>query len=82
MIRHPIVATQWRNIDLQNPEFAIDSRNIRITMSTDGINPFMNSSTHSTYIANCANNFEPSSLVVQQTKICYDVRTDTGATIT
>jgi hypothetical protein len=32
-------------------------------------------------MANCANNFEPSSLVVQQTKIYYDVRIDTRATI-
>jgi hypothetical protein len=47
MIRHPANATQWQNIDLRNPEFAIDPRNIRIVMSTDGMNPFMNSSTHS-----------------------------------
>jgi hypothetical protein len=33
-------------------------------------------------MVNCANNFEPSSLVVQQTKIYYDVRTDTGVTTT
>jgi hypothetical protein len=49
MIRHPADATQWRNIDSQNPEFAIDPRNIRIAMSTNGMNPFMNSSTHSTW---------------------------------
>jgi hypothetical protein len=41
-------ATQWRNIDSLNLEFVIDPRNFRITMSIDGINPFMNSSTHST----------------------------------
>jgi hypothetical protein len=34
---------------MQNPEFAIGPRNIRIAMSTDGMNPFMNSSTHSTW---------------------------------
>jgi hypothetical protein len=33
-------------------------------------------------MANCANDFKPSSLVVQQTKIYYDVRTDTGVTTT
>jgi hypothetical protein len=49
MIRHPTEATQWQNIDSQNLEFAIDSMNIRITMSIDGMNPFMNSSTHSTW---------------------------------
>jgi hypothetical protein len=48
MIRHPADATQWQNIDSQNPEFAKDMRNIRIIMSTDDMNPFMNNSTHST----------------------------------
>jgi hypothetical protein len=33
-------------------------------------------------MANCADNFEPSSLVVQQTEIYYDVMIDTGATTT
>jgi hypothetical protein len=47
IIIHHVDATQWQNIDSQNPEFAIDSRNIRIAMITDGMNPFMNSSTHS-----------------------------------
>jgi hypothetical protein len=31
---------------------------------------------------NCADDFEPSSLVVQQTEIYYDVRIDTGTTTT
>jgi hypothetical protein len=31
---------------------------------------------------NCDNDFENSSLVVQQTKIYYDVMTDTGVTAT
>jgi hypothetical protein len=42
MIRHPADATQWQNTDSWNPEFAIDPRNIRIVMSIDCINPFMN----------------------------------------
>jgi hypothetical protein len=49
IIRHPADATQWRNIDSQNSKFAIDPRNIKITMSTDGMNPFLNSSTHRTW---------------------------------
>jgi hypothetical protein len=49
MIRHPANATQWRNINSQNPEFIIDLRNIWIAMSTDDMNPFTNSSTHSTW---------------------------------
>jgi hypothetical protein len=51
-----------------------------IAMSTNGMNPFLNSSTQ--HMANCANDFEPSSLVVQQMEIYYDVRTGTGATTT
>jgi hypothetical protein len=49
MIRHPADDTQWQIIDSQNSKFAIDLRNIRIAMSTDGMNPFLNSSTHSTW---------------------------------
>jgi hypothetical protein len=49
MIKHPADATQWQNIDLRNREFAKDLRNIRVVMSRDGMNPFMNNSTHSTW---------------------------------
>jgi hypothetical protein len=49
MIRHPADATQWQNIDSRNAEFVIDPRNIKIAMSIDGMNPFLNNSTHSTW---------------------------------
>jgi hypothetical protein len=49
MIKHHVDATQWRNIDSRNSEFTKDPRNIRILMSTDGMNSFMNNSTHSTW---------------------------------
>jgi hypothetical protein len=49
LIRHLADATQWRNIDSRNPEVVEDLRNIRIAMSTVGMNPFMNTSTHSTW---------------------------------
>jgi hypothetical protein len=61
IIRYPTDATQWRNIDSRNPKFGIHLRNISIAMSSDGMNPFMNSGTH----ANCIDDFEPFSLVVQ-----------------
>jgi hypothetical protein len=48
MIRHLVDVTQWQNIDSRNTEFAINPRNIRIALSTDGMNTFMNSSTHNT----------------------------------
>jgi hypothetical protein len=49
IIRHPTDATQWQNSNSRNPKFAIDMRNIRSAMSTDGMNPFMNSSIDSTW---------------------------------
>jgi hypothetical protein len=49
MIRHPADSTQWRNIDSRNPSFANDPRNIRVALSTDRMNPFMNNSVHSTW---------------------------------
>jgi hypothetical protein len=48
MIRYLADVIQWQNIDSQNPKFAIDPRNIRIVMSTDDMDPFMNNSTHNT----------------------------------
>jgi hypothetical protein len=50
MIRHPGDATQWQNIDSRNLKFVKDLRNIRIVMSTDGMNPLMNNNTHSTWL--------------------------------
>jgi hypothetical protein len=41
MIIHLADATQWQNIDSQNPKFAIDPWNITITMSEsclEGVN--------------------------------------------
>jgi hypothetical protein len=49
MIRHLADTIQWRNSDSRNHEFVIDLRNIMIAMSTDGMNPFLNNSTHSTW---------------------------------
>jgi hypothetical protein len=46
--RHPTDVTQWQNIASQNPKFVIYPRNIRITMSTNGMNSIMNNSTHNT----------------------------------
>jgi hypothetical protein len=49
MIRYPTDTTLWKNIDSQNPEFAIDLRKIRIAMTIDGMKPLMNNSTYSTW---------------------------------
>jgi hypothetical protein len=49
MIRHLADATQWRIIDSWKPKFSFYLMNIRIAMSTYGVNPFMNNITHSTW---------------------------------
>jgi len=49
LIRHPADSIQWHNIDSRNKDFAADPRNIRLCLSTDGMNPFMNNSIHSTW---------------------------------
>jgi hypothetical protein len=51
MIRHPADGSQWRKIDRKyEKEFSHDIRNVRIALSTDGMNPFDNmSSRHSTW---------------------------------
>jgi len=40
MLRHPVDGSQWRKVDRTFPTFANDARNIRLGLSTDGMNPF------------------------------------------
>ena len=50
MLRHPADGSQWRKIDRTYLEFELDARNIRIGLSTNGMNPFSEmSSSHSTW---------------------------------
>jgi hypothetical protein len=47
-LRHPADSDVWRAIDTQHPDFALDSRNMRFDLATDGFNPFGKcNSTHS-----------------------------------
>jgi hypothetical protein len=49
-IRHPADGTQWIFFDLQYKPFGSESRNIRLALSTDGINPFgKNRTVHNTW---------------------------------
>ncbi|XP_004488866.1 uncharacterized protein [Cicer arietinum] len=49
-LRHPVDGEAWKEFDKRHPDFALDSRNIRLGLSSDGFNPFrtMNVS-HSTW---------------------------------
>lgn len=61
MLRHPADGSQWRNIDRAFPEFDADARNVRLGLSTDGMNPFGEmSSSHSTWpVTVCIYNLPP-----------------------
>ena len=61
MLRHLADGSQWRKIDRMYTDFALDVRNIRFGLSTDGMNPFGEmSSGHSTWpITLCMYNRPP-----------------------
>lgn len=40
MMRHPRDSDAWKFFDLTHPDFASDSRNVRLGLATDGFNPF------------------------------------------
>ena len=45
-MRHPADSPSWRNIDYRWPEFGSESRNIRLALVADGINPHNNGLTN------------------------------------
>ncbi|XP_074291195.1 uncharacterized protein LOC141617963 [Silene latifolia] len=48
--RHPADGLEWKHIDAKYPEFGKEPRNLRLALSTDGMNPYGNlSSQHSTW---------------------------------
>lgn len=48
--RHPADGTQWRNFDTAFLDFGAEPRNLRLGLSTDGINLFGNiNNKHSTW---------------------------------
>ncbi|XP_060959174.1 uncharacterized protein LOC133030448 [Cannabis sativa] len=48
VLRHPADGKAWKHFDELYPEFAADSRNVRMGLASDGFNPFSHmSTTHS-----------------------------------
>ncbi|XP_074378204.1 uncharacterized protein LOC141719730 [Apium graveolens] len=39
-LRHPADSQTWKNVDQEWPDFASESRNLRLALSSDGFNPF------------------------------------------
>ncbi|WVZ49712.1 hypothetical protein U9M48_001044 [Paspalum notatum var. saurae] len=49
-LRHPADGEAWRDFDARYPDFAADARNVRLSLASDGFNPFGNMSIkHSTW---------------------------------
>jgi len=46
LVRHPVDFVQWKNIDKEFPTFGNESRNLRLGLTSDGINPYGNLSTN------------------------------------
>jgi hypothetical protein len=50
-LRHPSNGKQWKDFNDMFPEFGEEARNVMVTLSTDGMNPFGDlSSSHSTWL--------------------------------
>ncbi|XP_020262677.1 uncharacterized protein LOC109838663 [Asparagus officinalis] len=50
ILRHPADGKAWKDFDEKHPEFALDPRNVRLGLSSDGFNPFRTMSiAHSTW---------------------------------
>lgn len=49
-LRHPADSAAWKTFDFMHPDFAADSRNVRLGLASDGFNPFGTMSvSHSTW---------------------------------
>ncbi|XP_050246160.1 uncharacterized protein LOC126694124 [Quercus robur] len=42
ILRHPANSQEWKEFDLKHHEFALEPRNVRLGMATNGFNPFGN----------------------------------------
>ncbi|XP_020254118.1 uncharacterized protein LOC109831193 [Asparagus officinalis] len=50
ILRHPADGKAWKDFDEKHPEFALDPRNVRLGLASDGFNPFRTMSiAHSTW---------------------------------
>lgn len=50
LLRHPADGQAWNDFNLRYPNFSADSRNVRLGLSSDGVNPYRNMNiSHSTW---------------------------------
>ncbi|XXG82948.1 hypothetical protein AAC387_Pa10g0825 [Persea americana] len=43
--RHPAYCDEWKDLDKENPDFSVETRNIRMGLASDGFDPFGDTST-------------------------------------
>ena len=41
MLRHHADAAQWKSFDLEYKDFSVDTRNLRLGLASDGMNPLL-----------------------------------------
>ena len=79
-MRHPADSQTWKDVDQKWPDFASESRNLRLALSADGFNPFRGNRTdHSSWPVFLIN-LQPSAMALYEKKVYYallvDIRTD------
>ena len=42
IMRHPADSEEWKEFDLQHPDFALEPHNVSLGLAIDGFNPFRN----------------------------------------
>jgi len=45
IMRHPADSMAWKSFDELHPSFAVEPRNVRLGLASDGFQPFRNSKT-------------------------------------
>ena len=40
IMRHPTNSEEWKEFDLQHPDFALEPYNVRLGLAIDGFNPY------------------------------------------
>jgi hypothetical protein len=69
VLRHPVDSPLWKDFDLKHPEFAKDSRNIRLAYATDCFNPYRTQSiSYSIWPGICIPYNFPPSMCMKQSK--------------
>ena len=41
-MKHPTNSEEWKEFDLQHPDFSLERCNVRLELAKDGFNPFGN----------------------------------------